>query len=216
MSRRPPIAPPTARARFASRAHPDRVAPNLQGPARGEPLPTEAVMLERRLFIMRLLEGGATRSQIRQVCTAPPAPIDPATGRPEIDQRTGRERAGGLGISEAQTDYVVRDLLRARSEDFEGERRYFKSEQATRLRTWISKAASAGKWTAVAQLEEKFAKVVGTYAPVQIKVEDGEVQRDALHSIIARMTDEEMDETIARQAELEARAAQFAPKGKPS
>lgn len=195
-------AKPTDRSRHATREKPP-----VPGPVRGEKPTTQAVMLERRLFVLRLLENGATKQMIRQACTAPPAPIDPLTGETEVDPRTGRPRVGGLGISEAAADYLIRDLMRARRDDFEAERRFYKSEQAARLRTWIAKAASSSKWSAVASLEEKLARVLGTYEPITVRSDDGTTQREAIMAIVGRMSDTDMDRLVAQQAELEQRAA---------
>lgn len=160
-------------------------------------------MLERRLFLLQLLESGATKSLARQACMAPVA----------TREMVQKGKRGGLALTEAQFEHLYREIVRHRQTDFEQERAYFKSEQATRLRTWIVKAANGGKWNAVASLEEKLAKVLGTYEPVKVRIDEVTTVTQNLVAYIARMNEHDIDELLQEQADLDALASEARARG---
>jgi hypothetical protein len=151
---------------------------------KGEKLSTSSSRIaERKSLCVQLMQAGFSRQMVLE----------------ELERR-------GFPPRESQATYD--EVLKGWCEAFEQDRATFKIQQAERLRSHIAQAAAAQKWSQVASLERIYAEVVGTLAPLRVEVDDGRVMRDALASVIASLSEEELDRMAIEQAELEAAAAQ--------
>ncbi len=116
------------------------------------------------------------------------------------------------GINHAAAMTSVHRALAGMQEDLSKMLPSFRAVQVNRLHTFIAKAASQSKWSAVAALEAEVSRIIGSRAPKLIQVGGDQGVRDAMTKIASELTAEEREAIVAEQLELERAAGKRPPR----
>jgi hypothetical protein len=119
-----------------------------------------------------------------------------------------------LGPATARKYYLM--VRGEAGEEFQAMRLTFKAEQISVLRAITARAITQKQYSAAVGAQRLLAQIMGTLAPVRLEISTGDVQRDAMVTIVSNVSDEEMDQLVGEQAEFERRARAALPvKGDP-
>lgn len=136
----------------------------------------------------------------------PASQVVVAASRPPDVDKNGRP-TGGLGLGRRRAADLVREIrMRWKQQLLETDPTLERAEQMQRLRSHIAHARGQGKLQALSALEATFARVAGTEAPKQVRVDASVTIRESLVAVIGTMTEAEIEGELRELEELEERA----------
>lgn len=132
-----------------------------------EPIPHYKHPLEPTLSTHVAKRAKLTREQIKEIT----AEVEEMVAYPGGEKRAIQVVRKKYGISKRQVERLVKAVFDAWHREDERNRKFTKAQAIRRLTKHIQTAATAGKWTVVAMLEERLARIQGTEEAQVIKVD---------------------------------------------
>lgn len=151
-------------------------------PRRGDEHPgpsTRFEILERKQNALNLLQTGLTKSAARDILVSE------------------------MGITEGQADYAIDAVLRDQVAEYEEMLPKAKALQVMRLRGLAARAWAKDKLSTAVQAETLISKILGTQAPLKVRIDADVTVKESLLAVVANLTPEERDEMLHEQLELE-------------